>query len=141
MIFLLNVKIQTSSHNFKTYTEECLLEENFDTEVQSQFSFQINSPKGNMLYNQNIFSNKMNSFIQQINSDLTTPATSDPDLKLSIHSTHNNSKTLKLLNKNTVVDFTIDEILTELGNGSEIHTVCCLFVCLFSISSWKYNVI
>ena len=91
MLFLLNVKIQTSSHNFKTYTKEWLLEENFDTEVQSQVSFQINSPKGNMLYNQNIFSNKMNSFIPQINSDLTTPATSDPDLKLSIHSTHNNN--------------------------------------------------
>ena len=77
----------------------------------------------------------MNSFIPQINSDLTTPAASDPDLKLSIHSTHNSSKTLKLFNKNLVVAFTIDEILTELGNGSEIHTVCCLFVCLFSISS------
>ena len=47
--------------------------------------------------------------------------TSDPDLKLSIHSTHNNSKTLELFNKSSVVDFTIDEILTEIGNESEIH--------------------
>ena len=62
-------------------------------------SFQTNSPKGNMLYNQNNFSNKRNSFITQINSNLATPATSDPDLKPCIHSTHNNSKTLKYLTK------------------------------------------
>ena len=74
-----------------------------------------------MLYNQNNFSNKRNSFIPQINSNLTTPATSDPDLKSSIHSTHNNSKTLELFNKSSVVDFTIDEILTELGNDSKIR--------------------
>ena len=42
---LLNAKIQTSSHNFKTYTKECLLQENFDTQVQSQFSSQTNPPK------------------------------------------------------------------------------------------------
>ena len=100
---LLNAKIQTSS------------------QVQSQFSFQTNSPKGNMLYNQNNFSNKRDSFIPQINSNLTTPAISDPDLKSSVISTHNNSKTLELFNKSSVVDFTIDEILTELGNESEIH--------------------
>ena len=64
-----------------------LLEANFDTQIQSQFSFQANSPKGNMLYNQNNLSNKRNSFIPQINSDLATPLTSDPDLKSSIHST------------------------------------------------------
>ena len=80
---LLNGKIQTSSHHFKTNSKECLLQENFDTKVQSQFSFQTNSPKGNMSYNQNKFSNKRESFIPQINSNLTTPATSDPDLKSS----------------------------------------------------------
>ena len=53
-----------------------------DTQVQSQFSFQTNSPKGKTLYNQNNFSNKRNSFIPQINSDLANPATSDPDLKI-----------------------------------------------------------
>ena len=74
-----------------------------------------------MLCNQNNFSNKRNSFIPQINSDLATPATSDPDLKSSIHSTHNNSKTLELFNKSSVVDFTIDEILTELWSESEIN--------------------
>ena len=117
---LLNAKIQTSSHNFKANSKEFLLQENFDTQVQSQFSFQTNSPKGNMLYNQNNFSNKRDSFILQINSNLTTPATSDPDLKSSVISTHNNSKT-ELFNKSSVVDFTIDEILTELGNESEIY--------------------
>ena len=96
---LLNAKIQTSSHNFKTYTKKCLLQENFDTQVQSQFSFQNNSPKSNMLYNQNNFSNKRDSFIPQINSNLTTPATSDPNLKSSVISTHNNIKTLELFNK------------------------------------------
>ena len=74
-----------------------------------------------MLYNQNNFSNERNSFLPQITSNLTTPATSDPDLKSSIHSTHNNSKKLEIFNKSSVVDFTIDEILTELGNVSEIH--------------------
>ena len=122
MAVLLNAKIQTSFQNFKTYTKECLLQENFNTQVQSHFCFQTNSPKGNMLYNQNNFLNKRNSFILQINSNLATPATSDLDLKPSIHSTHNNSKTLELFNKSSVVDFTIDEILTELGNDSEIHT-------------------
>ena len=118
---LINAKIQTSSHNFKANSKEFLLQENFDTQVQSQFSFQTNSPKGNMLYNQNNFSNKRDSFILQINSNLTTPATSDPDLKSSVISTHNNSKTLELFNKSSVVDFTINEILTELGNESEIY--------------------
>ena len=74
-----------------------------------------------MLYNQNNFSNERNSFLPQITSNLTTPATSDPDLKSSIHSTHNNSKTLELFNKSSVVDFTIDEILTELRYESEIR--------------------
>ena len=41
--------------------------------------------------------------------------------KSSLHSSHNNSKTLELFNQSAVVDFTIDEILTELGNESEIH--------------------
>ena len=74
-----------------------------------------------MLYNQNNFSNKRDSLIPQINSNLTTPATSDPDLKSSVISTRNNSKPFELFNKSSVVDFTIDEILTELGNESEIH--------------------
>ena len=78
---LLKAKIQTSSHNFKTNAKECFLQENFEKQVQSQFSFPTNSSKGNMLYNQNNFSNKRNSFIPQINSSLTTPATYDPDLK------------------------------------------------------------
>ena len=127
MTVLLNAKIQGSSHNFKTYTKEYLLQENFHTQVQSQFSFQTNFPKRNTLYNQNNFSNKRNSFILQINSNLATPATSDLDLKPSIHSTHNNSKTLELFNKSSVVDFTIDEILTELGNESKIIMAgyCC----------------
>ena len=63
---LLNAKIQTSFHNFEPNKKECLLQENLDTQVQSQFSFETNSPKGNMLYNQNNFSNERNSFIQQI---------------------------------------------------------------------------
>ena len=46
---LLNEKVQTSSDNFKTYTEEFLLQVNFDTQVQSQSNFQTNSPKGNTL--------------------------------------------------------------------------------------------
>ena len=108
---LLNAKIQTSSHNFKTYAKECLLQENLDTQVQSQFSFQTNSPKSNMLYNQNNFSKKRNSFIPQINNEIATLATSDFDLKSSMHSTHNNSKTLELFDKSSVVDFVIDEIL------------------------------
>ena len=98
-----------------------MLQENFDTLAQSKFSFQTNSPKGNTLHNQNNFSNERNCFIPQINYNLTTPATSDPDLKSSIHSTHNNRKKLEPFNKSSVVDFTIDEILTELGNDSEIH--------------------
>ena len=121
MTVLLNAKTQTSSHNFKPNTKECLLQENLDTQVQSQFSFQTNSPKGNMSYNQTKFSNESNSFIPQITSNLTTPATSDPDLKSSTHSAQSNSKTLELFNKSSVVDFTIDEILNELGNESEIH--------------------
>ena len=59
---LLNAKIQASSLNFKPNTKECLLQENFDTQVQSQFSFQTNSPKGNMIYNQNNFSNEKEFF-------------------------------------------------------------------------------
>ena len=123
MTVLLNVKTQTSSHNFKTNRNKCLLQENLDTQVQSQFSFQSNSRKVSMLYNQSNFSNKSNSFIPQFNSDLTTPATSDPDLKSTIHSTYNNSKTFlaKLFSKSSIVDFSIDEILTQLGNESLIH--------------------
>ena len=74
-----------------------------------------------MLYNQNNFSNERISCIPQITSKLTTPATSGPDLKSSTHSAHNNNKTLELFNKSSVVDFTIDEILNELENESEIH--------------------
>ena len=53
-------------------------------------AFKLILPKIIMLYNQNSFSNKTNSFIPQINSDLITPAKSDPDLKSSIHSTDSN---------------------------------------------------
>ena len=96
---LLNAKSQISSHNFKSNTNKCSLQENLDTGVQSQINFQTNSPEGNISCNQNYFSNKRNSFIPQINSNLATPATSDPGKKPSIHSTHNNSKTLELFNK------------------------------------------
>ena len=75
-----------------------------------------------MLYNQNHFSNKRNSFIPQFNSNLATSVTSDPDLKPFNHSTRNNSKTLELFNKNPVVYFTIDEILAQLGNENEKHS-------------------
>ena len=51
---------------------------------------------------------------------MATPATPDPELKSSVHSSHNNSKT-ELFNKSSVIDFTIDEIWTELENESEIH--------------------
>ena len=74
-----------------------------------------------MLKNQSNFSNKRKPLIPQMNNDLATPATSDPDLKSSIYSSHNNSKTLELLNKSSIVDFTIDEMLTDLRNESEIH--------------------
>ena len=73
-----------------------------------------------MLYNQNNCSNERISYIPQITSNLTTPATSDPNLESSTHSAHNNSKTLELFNKSSVVDFTIDEILNELGNDGSI---------------------
>ena len=43
---LLNDKIQTSSHITRTNTKEWLLQENLDTQLQSQFSFQTNSAKG-----------------------------------------------------------------------------------------------
>ena len=86
---LLNAKIQTSSHNFKPSTKECLLQKNLDTQVQSHFYFQTNSPMGNLLYNQNNFSNERISCIPQITSNLPIPATSDPDLKSSTHSAHN----------------------------------------------------
>ena len=66
MTFLLNAKIQTSFHNFKPNAKESLLQENLDRQVQPQFSFQTNSPKGNMLRNQNNFSNKRGSFIPQV---------------------------------------------------------------------------
>ena len=37
-----------------------------------------------MLKNQNNFSSKSNSFIPQIDNDLATPTTYDPDLKTSL---------------------------------------------------------
>ena len=43
---LLNDKIQTSSHITRTNTKVWLLQENLDTQLQSQFSFQTNSAKG-----------------------------------------------------------------------------------------------
>ena len=53
-----------------------------------------------MLKNQNNFSNKTNSIIPEMNSDLPTPVTSDTDLKSCTHIIHklssrNNSKTLE----------------------------------------------
>ena len=69
---LLNVKIQSSSHNSKPYRKECFLREKFDTQVQSLSS-----------------------------SDLATPATSDLDTDLILKSpnfSNDNSKTLKLFN-------------------------------------------
>ena len=87
---LLNAKIQSSPHNFKPNPKECLLQENLDTQYNHNLAFKLTlSLKGNMLCNQNNFSNKQNFFIPQINSNLATPATSVPDLKSSIHSTHN----------------------------------------------------
>ena len=47
--------------------------------MESLPDFQINFPKANMLNKQNSFSNKNNSFISQIISDLATPVTSDND--------------------------------------------------------------
>ena len=44
-----------------------------------------------------------------------------------LHSTHNISKALEIFNKGSVVDFTIDEILTELSNKSEMHTVASVY--------------
>ena len=119
MKVFLNAETQTLSHNFKTCTKGCSLQENFDTQVHT--SFRTNSHQCSMLYNQNNFPNKSIFFIPQINSDLATPMTSDPNLKSFIHSSHNNTKALELFNKISVVGFTIDEILTELGNESEIH--------------------
>ena len=118
---LLNANIQTFSHNFKTYTKEACYKKTLIHKYNHSLVLQTNFPKGNMLYNRNNFSNKRNSFVPQINSDLATPATSDPDLKSSMHSNHNNSKTLELFNKSSVADFTIDEILTGVGKESEIH--------------------
>ena len=111
------------------YTKESLLQENLDTTEQSLSSFETNSPKGNMLKNQNNFSNKGNSFIPHCNNDLPTTATSDSDLQSSIQSSpHSNSKTLELFDKSSVADFTVGEILTELENESKIYIMaayCC----------------
>ena len=52
-----------------------------------------------MIYNRNNFSNKRNYFIPQIDSDLRTPTTSNSDLESSVHSIHNNNKTLELFKK------------------------------------------
>ena len=71
--------------------------------------------------------------INNKNSSLATPTTSDPGLKSSIHSNHNNRKTLELFNKSSVVDFTIDEILTEPGNESEITLCMCVLKMLPSV--------
>ena len=85
--------------------------------MQSLCSFETNSPKGNMLKNQN-------NFIPHIYRDLaisittTTLATATTS---SIQFSHNNSKILQLFNQRSVVDFTLDEILRELVNESEIR--------------------
>ena len=81
-----------------------------------------------MSKNQNNISNKGSSFIPHINNDLPTLPTYDPCLKSSMQSSHNNSKILELFDKSSVVDFTIDEILTELGNGAKIHPNGQIFV-------------
>ena len=104
-----------------------MLQENFDRLVQLLSSSHANSPRANMLHSQNNFSNKNNSFIPQINSDLATPAAFDPDLNSSMHFSHSNSKT-ELFNKSSLVDFTIDEILNEPGNESERHNCSMLLV-------------
>ena len=69
-----------------------------------------------MLKNQNNASNESNFFISQITGDLATPVTSDLDLKLSIQSSHNNSKVLEVYKKSSAVDLRSDKILTKLGN-------------------------
>ena len=84
--------------------------------IQSLFSFQANSPKGNMLKNQNNVSNESNFLIPQITGDLATPVTSDLNLKLSTHSSHNNSRVLELYKKSSAVDLRSDKILTKQGN-------------------------
>ena len=53
-----------------------------------------------MLKNQNDFSTESSSLIPQIKSDLATPATSDPNVKSFIYSSHSNSKT-ELFNKSS----------------------------------------
>ena len=93
---LLNAKIQIPSHNFKTYTENCFLQENSNAEIDSLPNFQISSPKANILKNLNNFSNKNNSFFLKIINDVGS----------SIYSSHNNSKTLESFNKSSVADFT-----------------------------------
>ena len=81
-----------------------------------------------MSKNQNNISNKGSSFLPHINNDLPTLPTYDPCLKSSMQSSHNNSKILELFDKSSVVDFTIDEILTKLGNGAKIHPNGQIFV-------------
>lgn len=54
-----------------------------------------------MLKNQNDFSTESSSLIPQIKSDLATPATSYPNVKSFIYSSHSNSKTLELFNKSS----------------------------------------
>ena len=75
---------------------------------------------------QNNHLSKSNFFIPQINNGLGTPTTSDPDLSSSIHSSHNNRKTLEFFNKSSAVNYMIDEVLTELGNESEIYNASIL---------------
>ena len=53
-----------------------------------------------MLKNQNDFSTESSSLIPQIKIDLATPATSDPNVKSFIYSSHSNSKT-ELFNKSS----------------------------------------
>ena len=68
-----------------------------------------------------------NNFILHINRDLASIAIAITTTTLttattsSIQFSHNNSKILELFNQRSVVDFTFDEILRELVNGSEIH--------------------
>lgn len=80
-----------------------------------------------MSKNQNNISNKGSSFIPHINNDLPTLPTYDPCLKSSMQSSHNNSKILELFDKSSVVDFTIDEILIDLGNEQDNNPSILLF--------------
>ena len=80
---LLNAKIQTSSHNFKTifqsFSKKTLIHK-----YNHNLAFNLILPKV-ICYTIKITFQIRDSFIPQINSNLTTPATSDPDLTIAKH--------------------------------------------------------